>query len=168
VAIGVGTLVCFVIYKNMHTRSDASNEPVIDVVLASKLAAENPGFGHPSLIPSGMRAVSVRVDKVAAVADFVLPGTRVDVLLADKSRATTVSQNVPVIAVERKPHCNPVITLLVSPDDAEELMNAKRRIQLEPRNLIDLRRFIESRRTPRIIYPAMRAPLSNSTFLVYR
>ena len=117
-----------------------------------------------------MRALSVRVDKVVPVAGFVVPGIRVDVSLADEPRATTVLENVPVIAVERKPHCTSVITLLVSPDDAQELMNAKGRIQLEPRNLVDLRGFtgVQPRGMPLIIDPAMRAPLSKSTFLVYR
>src|SRR5580658_10617930 len=48
-----------------------------DFVLPSKLAGENAGFGLPSLIPTGMRAVSVRVNEVVSVAGFVVPGTRV-------------------------------------------------------------------------------------------
>jgi len=46
-----------------------------EFILPSKLAAENAGSGLPSLIPSGMRAVSVRVNEVVAVAGFVVPGT---------------------------------------------------------------------------------------------
>jgi Flp pilus assembly protein CpaB len=169
-ALALGMFFCFVIYKNSHTRSGGPKEPVIDVVLASKLAAESPGFGHTSLVPSGMRAVSVRVVKVVPVAGFVVPGTRVDVLLAHEPRARTVLENVPVIAVEREPHCTPVITLLVSPDDAQELMNAKGRIQLEPRNLVDLRGFtgLQPRGMPLIIDPPMHAPLRKATFLVNR
>src|SRR5713226_5360741 len=52
-----------------------------EFILPSKLAPENAGSGLPSLIPPGMRAVSVRVNEVVSVAGFVGPGTRVDVLL---------------------------------------------------------------------------------------
>jgi pilus assembly protein CpaB len=103
--------------------------------LPNKLAGENAGSGMPSLIPPGMRAVSVRVNEVIGVAGFVVPGTRVDVLLtgnptnAADERTTTVLENVAVIATGQKlekntagePQLTPVITLLVSPDDAQKL-----------------------------------------------
>jgi len=75
-----------------------------EFILPSKLAAENAGSGLPALIPPGMRAVSVRVNEVVAVAGFVIPGTRVDVLLtgnpmgANEPQTTTVLENVAVIA----------------------------------------------------------------------
>src|SRR5207302_7382677 len=106
-----------------------------EFILPSKLAAENAGSGLPSLIPPGMRAVSVRVNEVVAVAGFVVPGTRVDVLLTgnpsggNEPQTTTVLENVAVIAAGQKlernaagePQSTPVITLLVSPDDAQRL-----------------------------------------------
>src|SRR5579872_604489 len=52
-----------------------------EFILPNRLAGENAGAGLPSLIPPGMRAVSVRVNEVVSVAGFVTPGTRVDVLL---------------------------------------------------------------------------------------
>jgi pilus assembly protein CpaB len=52
------------------------NEPILDAKLASKEA----GSGLPTVIPEGMRAVSVRVNEVIGVAGYVLPGTRVDVV----------------------------------------------------------------------------------------
>src|SRR5437899_2615910 len=52
-----------------------------EYVLPEKLAGENAGYGLPALIPTGMRAVSVRVNEVIGVAGFVVPGTRVDVLM---------------------------------------------------------------------------------------
>ena len=52
-----------------------------EFILPNRLAGENAGAGLPSLIPPGMRAVSVRVTEVVSVAGFVTPGTRVDVLL---------------------------------------------------------------------------------------
>ena len=52
-----------------------------EFILPNRLAPENAGSGLPSLIPPGMRAVSVRVNEIVSVAGFVTPGTRVDVLL---------------------------------------------------------------------------------------
>src|SRR5258708_15786762 len=52
-----------------------------EFILPNRLAGENAGAGLPSLIPPGMRAVSVRVNEVVSVAGFVAPWTRVDVLL---------------------------------------------------------------------------------------
>jgi pilus assembly protein CpaB len=124
-----------------------------EFILPSKLAPENAGAGLPSLIPPGMRGVSVRVNEVVSVAGFVGPGTRVDVLLtgtpngSSESQTTTVLQNVAVIAAGHTLERNaagdaqntPVITLLVSPDDAERLTlaSAEGHIQLALRNPLD-------------------------------
>ncbi len=121
--------------------------------LPNKLAGENAGSGMPSLIPPGMRAMSVRVNEVIGVAGFVVPGTRVDVLLtgnpsgASTQQTTTVLENVAVIATGQKlekntagePQLTPVITLLVSPDDAQKLTLAttEGKIQLSLRNPLD-------------------------------
>jgi pilus assembly protein CpaB len=126
-----------------------------EFILPSKLAPENAGAGLPSLIPPGMRAVSVRVNEVVSVAGFVGPGTRVDVLLtgtpngSSEPQTTTVLQNVAVIASGQKlernaagePQNTPVITLLVSPDDAERLTlaSSEGHIQLALRNPLDTR-----------------------------
>src|SRR5277367_6589453 len=124
-----------------------------EFILPSKLAPENAGSGLPSLIPPGMRAVSVRVNEVVSVAGFVGPGTRVDVLLTGtpngsaESQTTTVLQNVAVIAsgqrLERnaagEAQATPVITLLASPEDAERLTlaSSEGKIQLVLRNPLD-------------------------------
>jgi pilus assembly protein CpaB len=124
-----------------------------EFVLPEKLAGENAGSGLPALIPTGMRAVSVRVNEVIGVAGFVVPGTRVDVLLTGSpsgsggERTTTVLENVAVIAsgqrLERsvvgEAQTAPVITLLVSPDDAQKLALAQSqgKIQLSLRNPLD-------------------------------
>jgi pilus assembly protein CpaB len=126
-----------------------------EFILPSKLAPENAGSGLPSLIPPGMRAVSVRVNEVVSVAGFVGPGTRVDILLTGtpngsaEPQTTTVLQNVAVIAsghtLERnaagEAQNTPVITLLVSPDDAERLTlaSSEGHIQLSLRNPLDTR-----------------------------
>jgi pilus assembly protein CpaB len=127
-----------------------------EFILPSKLAAENAGSGLPALIPPGMRAVSVRVNEVVAVAGFVVPGTRVDVLLtgnpmgANEPQTTTVLENVAVIAAGQRlernaagePQSTPVITLLVSPDDAQKLTLASSQghIQLSLRNPVDTKK----------------------------
>src|ERR1700683_1971377 len=124
-----------------------------EFILPSKLAPENAGAGLPSLIPPGMRAVSVRVNEVVSVAGFVGPGTRVDVLLtgtpngSTENQTTTVLQNVAVIAsghtLERNAsgaaQNRPVITLLASPEDAERLTlaSSEGKIQLSLRNPLD-------------------------------
>src|SRR5918993_4132966 len=56
----------------------AENEPVT----AYKVAGPESGSGLPPVIPEGMRAISMRVNEVVAVAGFVMPGTRVDVVLS--------------------------------------------------------------------------------------
>src|SRR6516225_4653506 len=124
-----------------------------EFVLSNKLAAENAGSGLPSLIPPGMRAVSVRVNEVVSVAGFVTPGARVDVLLtgnpttSNEPQTSTVLENVEVVAVGQKLERNTtgdaqnaaVITLLVSPDDAQKLTLASTqgKIQLALRNPVD-------------------------------
>src|SRR3954470_24356793 len=100
-----------------HTTSDVVGRGVVvpiaknDLVLARKLAVGGAGAGLPSLIKPGMRAVSVKVNDVVAVAGFVAPGTRVDVLLTgnpdrsndpEKVTTTTVLRNVEVLAAGQK------------------------------------------------------------------
>jgi pilus assembly protein CpaB len=125
-----------------------------EFILPNKLAAENAGSGLPSLIPPGMRAVSVRVNDVVAVAGFVQAGTRVDVLVTgtptggSEPVTTTVLSNVAVLAAGTRMERNtageaqsvPVITLLLSPEDAQKitLASSEGRIQLALRNPVDV------------------------------
>jgi pilus assembly protein CpaB len=125
-----------------------ANEPLI----AGKLAGEGEGAGLPPLIPDGMRALSVSVSSVVAVAGFVLPGSRVDVLLTlqnDSEPETRVFlQNMTVLAAnqsivhdqEGKPQNVSIVTFLVDPDQAEKLTLATREgsIQLVLRNRVDV------------------------------
>lgn len=161
-------------------RSDVLGHGVIipitkgEFILPTKLAGENAGSGLPSLIPPGMRAVSVRVNDVVAVAGFVTPGTRVDVLLtgapgsgADEE-TTTVLQNIAVLAsghtLERtatgEAQNTAVITLLVSPDDAQRLTLASQqgKIQLALRNPLDTRAEEFPASSSRALYKGMPLP----------
>ncbi|SRR6266567_655243 len=126
-----------------------------EFVLPIKLAGENSGSGLPSTIPQGMRAVSVRVSDISSVGGFVQPGTRVDVLMTGNPGGTgepqtiTVLKNVAVLAngmnmdrsvLRGESQQNaPIITLAVSPDDAQKLAlaTAQGRIQLALRNPMD-------------------------------
>src|SRR5215467_5078974 len=125
-----------------------------DFILTSKLAAENAGAGLPSMIPPGMRAVSVRVNDFSSVSGFVQPGSRVDVLMtgtatgSSEPQTITVLKNVAVLAngqkldrslLSNESQNSPVITLAVSPDDAAKLALAMNQghIQLALRNPLD-------------------------------
>jgi pilus assembly protein CpaB len=126
-------------------------EPILD----SRLAGLGSGGGLAPTIPDGMRAVAVRVDEVVGVAGFVTPGMRVDVMVSgnppgvDASGGVitkTVLQNIQVISAgtdiqknnEGKPEQVQVVTLLVTPEQAETLSLASSlKIQLVLRNPLD-------------------------------
>jgi pilus assembly protein CpaB len=100
-----------------------------------------------------MRAVTVRVNDVAGIAGFVLPGMKVDVLVTghppngDGTMTTTCLQNMLVLSAgttmtpdPRGQTINaPTVTLLVDPEQAETLTlaNSEGRIQLVLRNSSD-------------------------------
>ncbi len=131
--------------------SVTENEPILE----SKLAPTGAGAGLPATIPDGMRALTVAVNDVIGVAGFVVPGTMVDVLVTGTgpgqnqggSITKTVLEDVRVLAAgqkveqdkDGKPQNVPVITLLVTPPDANKLTMAatQGRIQLALRNTID-------------------------------
>ena len=121
-----------------------------EVVLDQQLAKLEAGAGLSVSIPPGMRAVSVGVDDVVAVAGFVTPGTMVDVMVTGMATGgamtRTILEHVRVLAVGQqvqtesgKPQTAPVVTLLVSPEDAERLTlaSAEGKIHLSLRNTVD-------------------------------
>lgn len=127
-----------------------ANEPL----LASKMASVEAGGGLPITIPPGKRAMSVRVDDVVGVAGFVLPGTRVDVLVTlDQSageqtpRTRMLLQNIQVASAgqtterdeQGEPQSVQVVTLLVDPEQGEKLALASDEgsIRLALRNSLD-------------------------------
>jgi len=145
-----------------------------EFILPNRLAGENAGSGLPSLIPPGMRAVSVRVNEIVSVAGFVTPGTRVDVLLtgapngSGDQQTTTVLQNVAVLAsghtLERtstgEAQNTAVITLLVDPNDAQRLTLASNQghIQLALRNPLDTKQDEVPPSLSRGLYRGLAAP----------
>lgn len=128
------------------------NEPLTQ----NKLAPLEAGAGLPPSIPPGMRAVSVKVNEVVGVAGFVVPGTRVDVMVTltgrqqqQESITRIVVSNAQVLtagtkfdqenAKEGKPIPTTVVTLLVTPEDGERiaLAGAEGQIMLALRNPLD-------------------------------
>ncbi len=126
------------------------NEPV----LASKIASPESGGGIPLAIDEGYRAVAVRVNEVIGVAGWVSEGQRVDVLVTldqgaqiDQPVTRIVLQDIPVLRIGQIPAVNDqneaqmvtVVTLVVTPEEAERLTLAetKGQIRLSLRNPLD-------------------------------
>lgn len=130
-----------------------SNILMDEPILEGRLAERGSGMGLAPIIPAGMRAVSVRVNDVVGVAGFVLPGMRVDILVTGRppnyegTVTTTVLQNIVVLTagqtLQPEPRGQaintPVVTLLVTPEQAEILTLAgnEGRIHLVLRNGVD-------------------------------
>lgn len=122
-------------------------------ILTAKLAPEGSMGGFSSLIPPGMRAMTVPVNVVSGVGGFILPKTRVDVLVTaspsiKKEEATTkiILENVEVMAIDQvvaKVNSDPVtvksVTLLVTPEQSGKLALAMNEgtLQLSLRNVAD-------------------------------
>jgi len=125
-------------------------------ILEERLALEGAGAGLAATIPEGKRAVAIRVNDVVAVAGFVTPGMRVDILIMGNppdqpsslgTISKTLLQNVEVLSAgqqiqrdnQGEPVRVPVINVLVTPEEAEILSLASNRtsIQLVLRNPLD-------------------------------
>ena len=130
----------------------AENEPIRE----RQLAPLEAGAGLSTVIPEGMRAISVRVNDVVGVAGFILPGSRVDVLVTitdssanNEPTARAVVSNVQVLtagtsldqekAKDGAPEPVSVVTLAVVPEDAERVTLAQNegKITLALRNQLD-------------------------------
>jgi pilus assembly protein CpaB len=114
----------------------AENEPIT----AFKVAGPESGSGLPPVIPEGMRAMSLRVNDIVGVAGFVVPGTRVDIVLSvsnpgqangQEPMARTVISNVLVLTAGTRfdqqegkngeAQRSSVVTLAVLPEDGERI-----------------------------------------------
>jgi pilus assembly protein CpaB len=85
-------------------------------LVQDKLASEKSDLGLSYIVPTGTRAMGVKVDKVIGAGGLIRPGDRVDVIgvvdvkytdiISDKefteTRSFTIAQNVQVLAVEQK------------------------------------------------------------------
>jgi len=127
-----------------------SDEPLLE----GRLAPRGSGFGLAPIIPTGMRAMAVRVNEIIGVAGFILPGMRVDVLVTGRPPAgsiadvtTTVLQNITVLSANQQMQPDAkgqainatVVNVLVTPEQAEILTLAGNsgRVALVLRNAID-------------------------------
>ncbi len=129
----------------------AENEPIT----STKLAPLEAGAGLPPTIAAGMRAISVKVNEVIGVAGFVLPGNHVDLVVTITRQGQTdsisrvVVSNVQVLtagtrfdqeqAKDGRAVPSTVVTLLVTPEDAERIALAASvgQIMLTLRNPLD-------------------------------
>jgi pilus assembly protein CpaB len=126
-------------------------------LLEYRLAPNGAGAGLAPAIPPGKRAVAIRVNEVAGVSGFAVPGMRVDVLVQGRPQggatradayARTLLQNIEVLSAgqkyqrdtEGKPALVQSVNLLVTPEEAEllSLANNEARLQLVLRNPADM------------------------------
>jgi len=104
------------------------------------------------LIPEGQRGVTIRVDEAMRESGFVLPNSRVDVLVSmpkagtNEKIAKVILQDVTVLASgqtvemkDNKPVTNTTVTLALTPQQVERLAVAQSegRLMLVQRNLRD-------------------------------
>jgi pilus assembly protein CpaB len=155
------------------------NEPLSE----SKLAPTEAGAGLPPTIPAGMRAMSVKVNEVIGVAGFTVPGTRVDVLAMIRDNNNSMSRivvtNVQVLTAGtkfdqdqskkdgNKPIKTTVVTLAVTPEDAERiaLVAATGQIALALRNPLDVQPALTTgvRMAELMAPPVAPAPIKTAT-----
>jgi pilus assembly protein CpaB len=105
------------------------NEPV----LSSKITGAGQRATLSSMLETGMKAVTIRVNDVDGVAGFVLPGDRVDVVVTQQAEknaalADVVLQNTRVLAIDQvaddrtdKPSVVKAVTLEVDMTSAQKL-----------------------------------------------
>ena len=130
--------------------SIVAGEPLIEGKLAPQLAGR--GGIMPMLIPEGQRGVTIRVDDAMRESGFVLPNSRVDVLVSmakggsSEKIAKVILQDVTVLAAgqtvemkDNKPVTNTTVTLALTPQQVERLAVAQSegRLMLAQRNLRD-------------------------------
>ena len=145
--------------KQLIDRGTVDTLTVNEPITTKKVAGPEAGAGLPPIIPPGMRAMSIRVNEVVGVAGFVLPGTRVDVILTvsddgddsgkKEPMSRTVLSNVVVLTAgsrydqerskEGQAQRSTVVTLALLPEDSERLALATRegKLSLALRNPVD-------------------------------
>ena len=106
----------------------SANEPILDW----KITGPGQRATLSAVLTDGMKAVSIRVNDVAGVAGFVLPGDRVDVMLSrtqdNQAFVDVLLQNIKVLAVDQiaddkkdNPTVAKSVTVEVSTVDAQKL-----------------------------------------------
>lgn len=149
-------------------RDFVAGEPIV----VSKLVPTNKGGGLLSfIVPEGERAFTVRVNEVVGVGGFIVPDTRVDVIVtmtppgSSEKVSKVILENVNVLAAgqtieqkENKPITVNTVTLAVTPEEAESLALASNDgvIQLVLRNFMDSDNVVTVGATKRRVLAAYR------------
>mgnify|MGYP001815494249 FL=1 len=142
-----------------------------EILFESRFVEHESGSTLAALIEPNKRAVTVRVDDVAGVAGFLLPGNYVDVLATRLERSSkravseTVLRHVKVLAVDQtaktddnEPVVVRAVTLEMTPAQAEVLVKRKEEgtIHLTLRNPLDM--MVAEEKEP-VAEPAPKAPV---------
>ena len=149
-----------------------------EAILSSKLA-DSGLRGIIPLIPSGMRAMSIRVDQVVGVAGFVTPQTKVDVILimtpvgGSDPVSKVILQNLQALAAgeeireteDGRPVTVSVVTVLVTPAEAEKLALAANEgvIRLALRNTLDMEPVETAGERASRLFAGAESPLARPT-----
>ena len=131
--------------------SIVAGEPMLDAKLAPELSGR--GGIMPMLVPDGQRAVTIKVDDAIRETGFILPNSRVDVLVSitgatpgSEHIAKMILQDVLVLASgqtvelrDNKPVQMTTVTMALTPDKVERLTIAQTegRLFIVTRNLND-------------------------------
>src|SRR5690242_9389461 len=131
--------------------SIVAGEPLIEAKLAPQLAGK--GGIMPMLVPEGQRGVTIKLDEAMRESGFVLPNSRVDVLVSmpkvpgsNEKIAKVILQDVTVLAAgqtveikDNKPVTNTTVTMALTPQQVERLAvaQAEGKLMLVQRNLRD-------------------------------
>ena len=128
-----------------------AGEPLIEGKLAPGLAGK--GGIMSMLVPEGQRGVTIKLDEAVRESGFLLPNSRVDVLVSmpkapgsPEKIAKVILQDVTVLAAgqtvelrDNKPVTNTTVTLALTPEQTERLAvaQAEGKLMLVQRNLRD-------------------------------
>ncbi len=131
--------------------SIVAGEPLLEAKLAPQLAGK--GGIMPMLIPEGQRGVTIKLDEAMRESGFVLPNSRVDVLVSmpkgtgsNERIAKVILQDVTVLAAgqtveikDNKPVTHTTVTMALTPQQVERLAvaQAEGKLMLVQRNLRD-------------------------------
>lgn len=143
-----------------------SSQPIYagEVILKGRVAEHMGGSALAAVLEPGMRAITVRVDDVAGVAGFLLPGNQVDVVSSRRSGSSsreieskTILRRITVLAVDQNasqerdgPIIVRAVTLAVTPQQAEQLFEATQegKVQLTLRNPLEKEKPVEVAKAP--------------------
>ena len=138
--------------------SIVAGEPLLDGKLAPQLSGK--GGLMPMLVPEGLRGITIKVDDATRESGFVLPNSRVDVLVSMPRRpgsqermSKVILQDIGVLAAgqtvelrDNKPVTVTTVTLALAPNQAEKIALAQTegKLMLAMRNLRD-NKVVETR-----------------------